>query len=142
MFAGVAVPRYANSLALQRTDAAVRRIVADLNLVQRRARLTGKQQTVTFDVAGDTYSVGDLQDPDHPANPYVVNLSKPPYDAAIVSVDFGGDTALVFDGYGTPDSGGSIVIEVGRYQQTITLSDADLADGLIKFKGLLKPTVK
>ncbi len=142
LFAGVAVPRYANFLALERTAGAVRRIITDLNLAQRRARLTSRAQTVSFDVAGDSYTVGDMPDLNRPAQPYVVTLSDAPYGAAILSVDFGGDAAIIFDGFGMPDSGGSIVIEIGQYQQTISLADPDLDGGLVHFESLGKPVVK
>ena len=117
--AGIAVPRYANFLAHQHVEAAARRIVVDLSLAQRRARFGSTAQTVTFDVVGDGYTLVGMQDPDHPSQPYTIALSREPYQAAIISADFGGDAQIIFDGWGAPDSGGSVVVQVGSHQKTI-----------------------
>ncbi len=122
MFAAVAVPRYANFAAHQRAQGAVRRIATDLALAKRRAVLSSSSQTVAFTVATDSYIVGTMMDPDRPADPYRVILAQEPYNATIVSADFGGDADLVFDGYGVADSGGTIVLRVGGFEKTITVS--------------------
>jgi hypothetical protein len=36
-------------------------------------------------------------------------------------VDLGGDATLVYDGYGNPDSAGTIVIQLGQYTKRITI---------------------
>ena len=124
VMATVAVPRLANSLVLQRIDSAGARIVADLALARRHARLSGTSETVTFTTAPSGYAFSTVTDPNHPSQTYSVSLGDEPYGAVILSVNFGGDAALVFDGYGVPDSGGSVVIQVGSYQVTISV-DAD-----------------
>ena len=123
MFASLAVPRYANFFARQRAESAARRIAIDLALAQRRAKFASATQTVTFDVAADAYELVGMQDPDHPTQPYVISLSDKPYGATIDSADFPGKTSkvIVFDGYGMPDGGGTVVVEVGSYQWTITV---------------------
>lgn len=134
IFASVAVPRYANFVAQQHVDAAARRIKTDLTLAQRKAKFSSTSQEINFCTGDDSYyEIVGMQDPDHPAKPYVVSLLDEPYRAKIVSAAFGGDAEVVFDGYGMPDSGGTIVIRSGTFQRTITV-DADT--------GTVKPPVK
>ena len=117
----IAVPRYTTFVGGQRADAAARRITTDLSYLQRRARTYSQSLTVSFDVGTDSYSVPGMRDPDHTDRDYVVLLSREPYEATIESADFGGDTDLVFDGYGILDSGGTVIIRVGKHQRTITV---------------------
>ena len=121
MFAAVAVPRYANFTAQQRCQGAVRRIVTDLAFAKRRAQLTGTSQSVTFSVVGDFYTVVGLDDPDHPGQDYVVSLAAEPYLANVLEASLGGDKTIIFDGFGMPDSGGTIRLRIGAYEQTITI---------------------
>lgn len=138
IFSAIAVPRYANFAAHQRAQGAVRRITTDLALAKRRAVLLSSSQTVSFTVATDSYVVGTMMDPDRPADPYRVILAQEPYNATIVSADFGGDADLVFDGYGVADSGGTIVLRVGGFEKTITVSSTS---GLIELTPITKKLV-
>ena len=124
ILSAIAVPRLCNSLARQRVEGAVRRIVVDFALAQRRAQSSGVDQHVKFGINPDNYRLIDMPHPDHPGLEYVVHLRDEPYGAVIVSTDFGGDSEIVFDMYGVPDSGGSVVILVGNHMRTITV-DAD-----------------
>lgn len=119
----IAVPRYANFLAEQRVDAAARRLAADLAYAQRSARMSSRNQTVRFNVSGDSYTLEDLPDPDHAGADYGVVLRKEPYGAAITSVSLGGDTDVIFDGYGIPVSGGggTIQLRVGNTARTVSI---------------------
>ncbi len=53
-------------------------------------------------------------------------LSDPAVRSDLREMGFvvGGDEEIIFDGYGVSDSSGSVVIDVGGYQKTVTL-DAD-----------------
>ena len=108
---GIALPRYTASLAHHRAEAAARRIAADLAYVRQQARFTSSSKTIAFDLATHQYS-GSIT---------AVALGDDPYKAALLSVDFGGDAEIVFDGYGNPDSGGTVLIQAGLRQKTITL---------------------
>lgn len=121
IMAAVAAPRYSQSLLRTRAELAAKRIVADLAAAQARARATSHSQTITFAVppAGSQYQVVGMADPDRPATTYTVNLQGPPYYATLASVDFGNDTTLVFNGFGMPDSAGTIVLRAGPYTKTI-----------------------
>ena len=116
--AAVAVPRFSNTLARQRVEAAARRIVVDLALAQRRARTTNAKQKVLFTPATHGYTLIDMR---HPGLVYKVLLSEDPYGASIVSANFGGDTDIIFDVFGVPDSSGSVVISVGNHVRTVTV---------------------
>ena len=133
--AAIAAPRYANAMALQRIEAAAQRVANDLALAQRRAKFSSTSQEVDFGVLDDFYQLTGLPDPDHPGQTYVVSLSGEPYEATIVSVDFAGTTSVTFDGYGVPDNGGTIVIQSGNRQKTITVDGvtgrATISDGAV-----------
>jgi type IV fimbrial biogenesis protein FimT len=130
LLASVALPSYAGFTAQQQLEGAARRIVSDLAYAQRQARQSSRGQTVEFDVANNSYALKDLNDLNHKARPFEVCVWDEPYRARIVSASFGGDPELVYDGFGMPDSGGSVTLAVGSYQKTISLSG-----GVAKAKG-------
>jgi prepilin-type N-terminal cleavage/methylation domain-containing protein len=123
ILAAMAVPRFGDSLAHRRVEAAARRIAADLALAQRRAKATSASHTVVFNTGGHAYVVEGAQDLDHPGDVYEVSLADDPYRAVITAIVLGADTPrkIVFDGYGVPDSGGTIVVEAGGNQKTVTV---------------------
>ncbi len=121
IISAIAVPRYAKALARHRVDAAARRIVSDLSLAQRQAKTSGTTQTVIFDAGANTYRLVGVQHLDHAGREYEVLLAQEPYRTRLVSADFGGDAEILFDGYGVPDSGGTVVLQAGNYQQTVAV---------------------
>lgn len=124
ILAAIAVPRFGNSMTRHRADSAAQRIAADLSYARQRARMSSAAQRIVFDVASNTYEIIGAADMDRNGEPYVVSLSEPPYEAVIVSVDFGGDDEVAFDGYGSPDSGGQVVIRAGDFVRQIDLDGA------------------
>ena len=123
IIAGIAVPRYANTIAQNRAAALARRITIDLALAQRKAKLTGVAHKVKFPPADNKYLIPGMDDPDHPGKPYEVYVGEEPYNATLISSDLGGDDEIIFNGYGLPDSGGTIVIAVGDYAKEITVAE-------------------
>jgi prepilin-type N-terminal cleavage/methylation domain-containing protein len=121
LIASIAVPRVAGFVAARHVEAAARRVVADVALAQRQAKFTSFNHKVTFSVADSAYLLPEVFDPDHPGGEYKVELDEEPYSAAIASAELGGDEEIIFDGYGIPDSGGTIVIRCGRYEKTLTV---------------------
>ena len=121
--AAIAVPRFGNSIARHRVEAAAARIAADLGLAQKRAVMTSTAQVVTFDPGSNSYTLKGAPHLDRAASAYVVDLGAEPYGAALATVDFGGDTEIVFNGYGLPlnGAGGSVVIQVGSHFRTVTV---------------------
>jgi len=131
LLAAIAVPRVAGGIAHHRAEAAANRIVRDLEFARSRARTSSAEQTVAFDVAADSYALTDVQDIDRSHLAYAVWLSKEPYLATIVSAEFGGDSEIIFDGYGKADSGGTVVVKSGGYLKTITV-DPDTGEASVE----------
>jgi prepilin-type N-terminal cleavage/methylation domain-containing protein len=129
--AAVAVPQFADALQYHRAEAAARRIKADIEFGRREAKATSESQSIQFDPGGDTYALPKVQHLDRPGSKYMVRLQDAPYQASIVSADFGGDAVLTFDGYGVSDSGGSVTVEAGQYQRTVTV-DPDTGQASIQ----------
>lgn len=124
ILAGIAVPQYANALAGRRLEAAAGRILADLSLARRQAQMSGTSQTVKFDVGDGHYHLVGLRHLDRAGEEYTVLLSQEPYKTTILSAEFGGDAEIIFDGYGVPDTGGTITIQAGARTKAIDI-DAD-----------------
>ena len=98
--------------------------VADLGLARTRAYTYGETVTVTFNVSADLLSVPAMPSLDRASSDYVVKFAEAPYRAELIAADFGGVPTVDFDGYGTPSSGGSVVVRVGSALKTVVL-DAD-----------------
>lgn len=124
LFARAAVTRFSSSLQVTRANAAAKRIVSDLSAAQARARMTSGSQSVVFTVAptGNQYQLTNLTDPDHSHGTYAVDLSAAPYYGIVYSASLGGDSTIIFNGYGIPDSGGTIQIKFGQLLKTITVN--------------------
>jgi len=115
---------YGRSIARSRCEAAARRIVLDLAWATRRAQHGSVGQTVTFVASADTYQLPGVADINRAGQDYTVKLGDPPYEADLVSADFGGDAEVMFNAYGMPDSGGSVVVRVGSHTVTVVLDGA------------------
>lgn len=121
LIAAIAAPRYASSLANYHTDAAARRIAADLAYVQAQARATSKSQMITFTPAGLNYQVAAVSGLNNRAGGFMVDLSAEPYSLTGLTAKFGTKTQITFDQYGTPDNGGTVTVNVGTTAKTVTL---------------------
>ncbi len=121
ILAAAAAPTFFGSLTYHRVETAARRVKADLQRLRQTARLTSSTQSITFHDATAYTMSADIVDPDHPGGVYSVDLAEPPYELETMTIDFGGDTSLTFDGYGTPSSGGTVVLSADDYACTITL---------------------
>ncbi len=117
--AAIAAPRYGNSLARYHAEVTARRVVADLGLAQAMARTTTSAVTVTFEVSSNRYALQGVVDADDPGQDAGLTLSDPPYYAQLDLADFDGDDRVIFDGFGVPDAGGSVVISAGGVTKTI-----------------------
>ena len=118
----IAAPRYANAVANHRSAAAAWRIAADLELARRTARASRQAKTVQFSIAAGWVKIVDMGHLDDSSETYFTQLNDEPYRAELVSADLGGDAEVIFDGYGVPDSGGTIVVQHAGVQQTIVLN--------------------
>jgi Tfp pilus assembly protein FimT len=117
-----AAPRVANALRLSRLDAATRRIQADLAWARQSAISRSATQVVQFSTANGSYTVAGRSDLDRASNAHVVLLVEPPYKCTINSATLGADATIIFDRYGQPDSGGTIVVGSGGLTRTVTVN--------------------
>lgn len=121
IFAGVAAPQFASSLARNHAQNAAQRIAADLALAQRVAKSSSLGQTLAFNVAANSYSVSGLSGLAGPSSAYTVLLSNDPYQSTLVSATFGSGSSITYDHFGQPSSGGTVVVQCGAWQKTITV---------------------
>ena len=119
ILAGIAIPRFSNSIAMQQAGSAARRLAADIDYARERARTIGENINVGFNLASNSYGLSNTPHLNHPDKAYRIVLSQEPYRAAIHAADCGGDRNLVFDMYGKPDSGAAIVITSGDYAKLV-----------------------
>jgi prepilin-type N-terminal cleavage/methylation domain-containing protein len=127
----IAAPRFANSLSRNHAQNAAQRIVADLALAQRLARTTSLGQTVVFTVASNSYSLSGVTGLAGPSSSYTVLLSNDPYESTLASAVFGATSSITYDRFGQPSSGGTIIVQCGAWQKTITV---DPNSGLASFQ--------
>ncbi|MBT3201554.1 MAG: type II transport protein [Phycisphaerales bacterium] len=118
----VAVPRYAKSNQRYQAELTARKIVADIAYARRRACISSGSQAVNFDLGAQQYQLPGVKGLRKSADDYTVMLTESPYNAKIISANFNGDSEVIFDPYGVPDSGGTIVVGVGDYTKTIVLN--------------------
>ncbi len=141
ILASVALPKYVDSVAASRVDAAAKRIVADLTLVRTRAMMKGESTTqeLRFYPAADRYLIADTPDSDRPDQIYTVDFAKTGYPVDILSSEFTNDQGarstmtIKFDMYGRAWSGtsplaplasGQIVVRSGSQTRTIAIDAA------------------
>ena len=129
--AAIGVPRYANALAGYQADASARRVVADLRRAQAHAEARSASARVWFRLSLDRVQILDLPDLEGRNTTYFTEIDEEPYRSTLTSADFGGDPYLVFDGYGRPDSGGSVTLRCGGHQRVITV-DPDTGEASIQ----------
>ena len=125
ILAGVAMPAFARLLDDYRVEAAARELAGNLNYVARAASHRSQEITVTIDPATSQWSVPALPHPNHPGQPWNVELSSSGFPATLISVGFGGDSEVTFDVNALPDSGGTVVLTAGGATRTVVLSPVD-----------------
>jgi prepilin-type N-terminal cleavage/methylation domain-containing protein len=119
--AAIAAPRYAASLVRYQADLAARRIRADIEQAQLSAKAASTSISIEFFVGDNKYEIPGLSALNGFSGSYIVELSARPYAAALVSAEFGGDAELIFNGWGMPDSSGTVILTVGSEQRTVTV---------------------
>ncbi len=128
LLGSTAYSKYSAALNNFGADALARRVAGDLAYAQSIARRTGATQAVSFDATNNLYTLVGWTDPDHPPSTYALTCSSEPYRGKIASLSLlNGATAVTqvnFDQYGFPDAGGTIVVQVGNVQKTVTLVQA------------------
>lgn len=120
-FAGLAIPRYGDAVFRHQADLAARRVVTDLRQAQSYAKTTSSTCTVSYYVDTEQYQLTNVPSFDGQPGDYIVDLSVDPYHAKLTSADFGGATQVIFNGWGLPNSAGTVIIEVGSEQRTVVV---------------------
>lgn len=120
---GVGAPRYLESLAHYRIEAAARLVAMDLRLARDQAIRTSSPQTVDFDALAESYALPQCADPDRPAERYSVQLATK-YSVEVHSAEFGSVDLVQFDMYGKPTDSGAVVLRAGTRQRTIEVDAA------------------
>jgi len=119
--AAMAAPRYGRASGRYRADLAARRVAADLRLAQSCAKAASAARTVSFSTATKSYQLLSVPAPDGVSGDYTVVLSSEPYGADLASVNFNNGTQVVFNGWGLPNYGGTVVVSVGGQQKTVVV---------------------
>lgn len=126
VLATIATPRYSGSLANYRSDAAARRVVADLTLARSLAMQRSRSVTVTFDAAAETYAIAGVADPLTGEATYTVDLTRDPYASTIHALQLSDSAAAItFDGYGAASAGGTISLASGGRTRAVSITATD-----------------
>lgn len=124
--AAVVLPRMVGSSDMQARSAA-RVMMADLEYAQSVA-ITGQAPiTVTFSIAGNSYTVSNASGPlIHPITKktYVIELGevKGMESVSIASASFGGASSMTFDALGAPDNSGTVTITAGAHTYSVNVA--------------------
>jgi type II secretory pathway pseudopilin PulG len=118
--AAIAIPRYGASIARFRAESAARRVEADLKYAQAAANAASASRTVAFNPGAASYAIGGVRELNNKGGVYTVSLAEL-HGVQIGVAEFGGDTTVVFDGYGRPDSAGVVRVRYGGDGWEVTL---------------------
>jgi prepilin-type N-terminal cleavage/methylation domain-containing protein len=124
----MAVPRFAGSANNYRVSLAARKVAADLGRARADAWSRGVHRTVTFNTAALQYTLTGVADMNNSAlADTVVSLNTSPYNLTQMSTNFAPANAMglplvIFDGYGMPNSGGTVTVTSGTLSQTVTVN--------------------
>lgn len=124
ILASVAAPRFADVLTDLRVETAASRVAADLELARQHAQKTSGSIAVQFWTMPARYELAGVPDLNHPSASYTVELENYPYSTSVNSAVFGGDSIVVFDFNGMPDSGGTLILQSGADQRSVTIDAA------------------
>lgn len=123
----VAVPMMSSAGSLQIRSAA-NMVAADLEYAKSMAISKGQNYKVVFDKDADSYKIVDqnnnvIQHPVKKGFTYVVDFQKESRldRVDITSAVFDTDQTVVFDCLGSPDSGGSVVLQADGTTKTVTV---------------------
>jgi len=123
----IAVPMMSSAASLQIRSAA-NMIAADIEYAKSMAISKGQNYSVVFDTAAESYEIVDpvgnvIQHPVKKGFTYSIDFQN---DSRLNKVDissavFDTDQTVVFDCLGSPDSGGSVVLQAGGTTKTVTV---------------------
>jgi len=140
ILAAVAAPAFYDSLVHHRVESAAHRVKADLELARQTARLKSTTQTITF--TNSAYLFGNsVRGLDDPSESYTVDLADAPYGLSYATANFANTQTVAFDGYGTPTSGGTVVLAIKGHQCIVTLDgvSGEVSISSVHVRGNLPP---
>lgn len=126
IIAGVAMPAV-SSFDDMGVSADIRILQSDVEFAQARAIATGQSHRILFDMTNHRYQVesppGVILDEPLGKRPWIRVLAKAPQNGSILSgCDFGGELAILFDGAGTPASGGFVSLQLGAFRGKLNVA--------------------
>jgi Tfp pilus assembly protein FimT len=123
----VAIPMMSSAASLQIRSAA-NMVSADLEYARSMAISMGQNYSVVFDKDADSYKIVDpvgnvIQHPVKKGFNYVVDFQNESRLSRvdITIADFSGDQTIVFDCLGSPDSGGTVILQADGTTKTVTV---------------------
>jgi prepilin-type N-terminal cleavage/methylation domain-containing protein len=124
----IAVPMMSSAASLQIRSAA-NMIAADIEYTKSMAISRGQKYSVVFDKSADSYKIvgpDGTTTIDHPVKKgfkYIVNFQNESKlnQVDITNADFGGSQTVTFDCLGSPDNGGSVVLQADGTTKTVTV---------------------
>ena len=131
ILAAAGAPKFVTSLNYHRADAAARGIVLAIHTVRSAARTASQQKSIAFDIADNSFTITGVVNPDHPTQVHKIKLSGSAYRTKLTSANLGGDGILIINGFGIPDSGGTIVVTTGNKSRTVVV-DSDTGTATIQ----------
>jgi hypothetical protein len=121
ILAGIAVPKFADSLHRYQVESAAAQVQADLAYARQLATSRSNAVTVQFSAASGSYTLLGVDCPDRVGKPYTIQLTEYPHKTKLLAAALGGDEAVEFNAFGIPDSGGTITLQSGAWVQTVTI---------------------
>ena len=124
--AAILLPKMVGSSDMQARSAA-RVMMADLEYAQSVAITSQAPITVTFSIAGNSYTVSNASGPlIHPITKktYVIELGevKGMESVSIASASFSGSPSMTFDALGAPDNSGTVTITAGAHTYSVNVA--------------------
>jgi len=121
-----AIPMMSSAATLQIRSAA-NMIAADLEYAKSMSISRGQSYSVVFDTVAESYQIEDqagivIGHPVKKGFNYIVNFRNDGLDQVdISSADFSGGTVVQFNCLGSPDNGGSVVLQAANATVTIAV---------------------
>ncbi|MEM9186704.1 MAG: type II secretion system protein [Planctomycetota bacterium] len=122
ILAGVAAPKYTESMDYFRVESASKRVAADLRYARAIAARRASNQSVAFDLADDAYWLAGVADLTHGGDSYGVALADEGYESDLQVADFDGSATITFDHRGDCNASGGVVVIAGGQARYVVVT--------------------
>jgi Tfp pilus assembly protein FimT len=127
--AGIAVPRFSQSLNIVRADAAARHIAADLNYARHRAQVSSRPNAVNFTTSPAGYAMPTTPHLNRSGTSYAVTFSTLGLPVQLTA-NIQGTSSVTYNAFGLPTAGsplvamtsGSITVTSGTASKTVVIN--------------------